>query len=515
MSWERRLFYLLTFLLCLPVWLVTWFPSQDGPSHVYNARVLMDILLHGDSMYWKSYFLTPGLTTNLGAHLLLGVLSQFLPPPVPEKIIVTLCVILVASGVRYATGAMNGRGGALAVLALPAATGLFLHLGSYNFLIGSAFFGYACGFWFRRWGVLTTREVLRLAALLVAMFLCSVTAWLVTALVIGVPALWTAVRRGSALRYLGPTFLAGLPSGALFLAYALSVKPAAEMGRFFPIRSAVDLVTENPIVAYTAGEAWIFAVLVLLAAILVPMVLRAKAAARHWSAYDWLALLAVLLFVLFLAAPLAPMGGTSVRPRLWLFSGLTLLFWLGGHRFSRRDRVFLCTVGAVLSTAVAWSHWKSYRALEPFWKEVMAVRAIIPPGRSVLNLRYSQAVPPPALRIDSLRNAGAYLSPVPGGLWGGNQEAGTGQFPLSSKPGQGAPAGLEGEPPCVDLSTRPLDYIVLSGYPQPQNAAACASSTYRQLADRYDLIYQSTDRFVLVYRLRQTSSPAPAEGSHS
>lgn len=512
---ERRLFYVLVVLLCLPVWLVTWFPSRDGPSHVYNARVLIDMLLHGDSTYWKSYTLTPGLTTNLAADLLLGLLSPAFPPPVPEKIIVTLCLVLVASGARYAAGARNGRGGALAVLALPAAAGLFLHLGNYNFLLGAAFFCFSCGLWFRCWGLLTGREMARLAALLAAAFLCSATAWLVAALVIGVPALWTAARRGSLLRYLAPTLLAALPGCALFLAYAMSVRPAAPVGSFFPIRSAADLLTENPVVAFTRGEVWIFAVLAALAALLPLMVLRAKAAARHWSAYDWLALLAALLFVLFLTAPPARLGGSEVRPRLWLFSGLTLLFWLGGHRFSRRDAALLSAAGAILSAGLAWSHWQSYRALEPFWKEVMAVRAVIRPGRSVLSLRYSQAAPPPALRIDSFRNVGAYLSPVPGGLWMGNQEADSGLFPLSSLPSRHAPAGLDSDPPCADLSGRPADYVVLTGYPAPETAPGCAAATYRQLAGSYDFLYQSSSRFVRVYRLRQSTSPAPAEGRHS
>ena len=30
----------LTLIAVLPVWLFRWFPTQDGPSHLYNAYVL-------------------------------------------------------------------------------------------------------------------------------------------------------------------------------------------------------------------------------------------------------------------------------------------------------------------------------------------------------------------------------------------------------------------------------------------------------------------------------------------
>lgn len=510
MKWERRLYYLLTALLALPVWLVSWFPSQDGPSHVYHARVWFDMVFHAESMYRGWYGLTGGPGANLLVTVPLGVLSAFLPQPVPEKIVVTLCIVALALGIRYAATAMNGRGGLLANLALPAVAGVFLHLGAYSFLLGVAGFCFALGFWFRRWGVFKLSEIVSFSLLLVAVLLCNTSAWCVTGLVIGLPALWTGLRHGSLLRYVAPTVLAGVPSAILFLVLAATSSPAAPAawGILFPVRSLGGLLAENPIVSFSAGEIQLTILLTALCALLALMVMRAKIRHPHWSAFDWLAPLAAFLFVLFLAAPLG-----VVRPRLLLFAALTLLFWVASHRFGLRDRVVLCGAGALMTLWISWSHWHSYREIEPHLKEVMAVRAIVPPGRSVLGLRYAQA----ALRADPLRTASAYLVPVPGGLWGGPADAAAGLYPLTArKEFDVARLGaLDGEPPCVDLSAARIDYVVLTGYPAPSSARPCAVSTYRQLGTAYELIYQSTNRFVLVYRLRQTSSPAPAEGWHS
>lgn len=512
---ERHLFSLLTALVCLPVWLVSHFPSQDGPSHVYNAQVFLSLLTSSHTTLGDWYILTPGLTTNVSAHLLLGLLSTVCPPAIAEKILVTLCIVLLAAGLRYAAGAVNPRGTVLAPLAFPAITGVSLHMGFYGFLLGAALFCFACGYWFRRWGLFTAKETIYFAALLVALFLSHLMPWAVTILVIGVPALWVAVRHSLGMQYLLPTMIAGVPSFALLLVYVGYVHPPLLAGPLFPVRSLAGLLMENPVVSLSWMEEYLFWGLAFVATVLTAFVVRRKLMRRRWSSYDWLAPLSAFLLLLFLAAPIGAMGGAYLRGRFWLFSGFTLLLWFSSGRFTRRDRVVISVVATFLTAATAWIHWRSYRLLDPHLRDVAAVHRIIPDGRSVLNLRYSQSWPreegqPLCLRIDCFLYAGAAVVHGPGDVWINNYEASIGLFPLSWREGLETRriGSFDAEPPCVDLlswqaqTARSIDYVMLTGYPAEEGLSGCAGVTLRQLNQSYDLIYRSGSRFVLVYRRR-------------
>lgn len=513
---DRRVFILLTALLCLPVWLVTWFPSQDGPSHLYNAGVLLSLLTNSHSIYHEWYTLTPGLSTNLTAHVLLALLSTLFSPSVSQKIVVTLCIVLPAAGLRYAAGAIRPRGASLAALALPAVSGVFLHMGFYSFLLGVALLCFACGYWFRRWGAFSAKEVLWFAVLLTALFVSHILPWAVAILAIGVPALWVSVTRGGLVRYLLPTCLAVLPGAMLSLAHVAHARRSLEAGPLFPVRSALDLLSENPVVSLAQTEVFVFVALAFVTLVLTAFTVRAKLVRPRWSPYDWLAPLSAFLFLLFMAAPSRAMGGSYLRPRLWLLSGITLLLWMASHPFVARDRMLLSAVAAVLTAAMAWSHWNSYRAIDPFLREMAAVSRIVPENRSVLNLRYSQSMPrangrPLCLRIDCFLHAGAYVSRAPGDVWVNNYEASTGHFPVSWRAGLDirTAGSFDAEPPCVDLlswqakTARSIDYVMLTGYPLEERLSGCAGVTQRQLQQSYDLIYRSGSRFVQVYRRRQ------------
>ena len=78
----------------LIVWLLPVFPPQDGPSHIYNASILYD-LLHGGKL-WGEYFscnikAIPNLGFTLIAYPLLSVASPF----IVEKIFISIYLLLM------------------------------------------------------------------------------------------------------------------------------------------------------------------------------------------------------------------------------------------------------------------------------------------------------------------------------------------------------------------------------------------------------------------------------------
>jgi len=92
---ELRRLYLLVFALHLGLlWWLPFFPSQDGPSHLYNALILRD-LVNGGAVYGEFFDATLLFAPNLGAPVPLYLLTAFLPPVVAEKVFLSTFIGLL------------------------------------------------------------------------------------------------------------------------------------------------------------------------------------------------------------------------------------------------------------------------------------------------------------------------------------------------------------------------------------------------------------------------------------
>ena len=85
MNW-KSLFVLLLILHLLPLWIFTYFPSQDGPSHIYNALTLKEHHKHENYTMRDVWKLNITIFPNWLSHLMLAAFLYVFPPIVAEKI---------------------------------------------------------------------------------------------------------------------------------------------------------------------------------------------------------------------------------------------------------------------------------------------------------------------------------------------------------------------------------------------------------------------------------------------
>src|SRR4051812_11197543 len=105
---EPVVFWLLAFLHLIPVWGYRYLPTQDGPSHLYNARVLNE-LLWGNPRYEAYYEVRAEPIPNWTSHIALAALYSIAPPLVAEKILVSIYMLGFAATLRYFLGAFGPR----------------------------------------------------------------------------------------------------------------------------------------------------------------------------------------------------------------------------------------------------------------------------------------------------------------------------------------------------------------------------------------------------------------------
>lgn len=140
---DKLLFWLLWLIHLLPVWMLTPFPTVDGPAHLYNARLMLE-LWRGNPTVSEFYVLNPLLQPNVLGHVLLaGMMALGLPALLAEKLLLTTLVALLPIAFRKLVLRLYAGAGDVVLLVFPFVYGFLFFMGFYNFLLGTVllFFG--------------------------------------------------------------------------------------------------------------------------------------------------------------------------------------------------------------------------------------------------------------------------------------------------------------------------------------------------------------------------------------
>lgn len=137
-------FLVAALLQLVPIWSVRYLPTTDGPSHLYNAWVMRELLrgdrgLIGDSFRidWRPH------PNWIGTAFMAGLMTA-VPPLVAEKIFVSLIVLSFALALwLYAPSPPA------AILGLLFTYNWLLQMGFYNHSLGVALFFITIAIWWR------------------------------------------------------------------------------------------------------------------------------------------------------------------------------------------------------------------------------------------------------------------------------------------------------------------------------------------------------------------------------
>lgn len=134
---DKLLFWLLWLVHLLPVWMFTPFPTVDGPAHLYNARLMLE-LWRGNPTVSEFFVLNPLLQPNVLGHVLLaGMMALGLPALLAEKLLLTSLVGLLPLAFRRLIRSLNPDAGDVTLLVFPFVYGFLFFMGFYNFLLGT------------------------------------------------------------------------------------------------------------------------------------------------------------------------------------------------------------------------------------------------------------------------------------------------------------------------------------------------------------------------------------------
>ena len=324
--WLPVLYWGLVALHLVPVWMVPRLPTQDGPSHLYQAVVLAR---HAHEPLLREHFalnLVP--VPNWGGYGVLWTLLQVLPPFTAEKVAVSLYVLGFAAACLWMVRSFTPGATLPALAMLPLVLGYHLWLGLYAFTFALPLFLLTVGCWQRTRAWRPPARVLLLGGLLAVGWLAHLVTWL-AALSVVLVLEWATAGRAGWRRALVLSALLLVPSAAA-LAWYCGRLPPLQYSTWTAAATLVYLRDLGPAVTCAEHQLWTRPLLVLLVLWSVaPWVWRRsrhgtpRSAARErpsfaaWAAVAWL----LLLFVL---VPDSTSSGGLLKPRLLLLALLLL-----------------------------------------------------------------------------------------------------------------------------------------------------------------------------------------------
>ena len=475
---------LLVVVCVVPVWSTSYFLTTDGPTHVYNARVLLDLATGSDGDFYRQYYeVNPRPEPNWFGHVALAGLLTFLSGAVAEKVFVTAYVAVFAIALWRLLRAIRPGSEFLAIVGLPLAFHRSLHLGFYNFSLSVAFLFLVLERWWTWKRELTRERVL----ILTFLFLIIYTTHPVGFVYAGVALIeevvgWSRRTRNPKLRAetRGQTLklLAALLPTLLLFAEFLWDKRAKPVPRHAGPQTLLEnLIDLRALVSMTSEEiVWAKALAFLLFGLGV-VALVARVRARALAPVDGLAFATVASCALYFLAPGGLAGGGILTPRLAILTYVLGLLWVAGAPFGNVVRPIAVVAGVVISVSLVaiklpW-HARAAEACE----ELLSVAPAIEPRSTVLPLSFDHhgRTPegePVVENIWLFKHAADYVGTDRPLVMLGNYEGHTGFFPLVWRAERnpfdhlGGDAGIEAQPPeariqeYVERTGASVDYVL-------------------------------------------------------
>ena len=484
-------FSLLVLLYILPIWVFKYFPSQDGPCHIYNSFILRHYN-DPDYRFNEFYEIRKSPIPNWASHASMMLLMYLVPPLIAEKVLLTGYIILMAVSMLYLLDAVEDRRTPLVFIGIPFIYNCPLLMGFYNFSLSVALLILVVGYWWKHFESFDVKNMIVLGLLLLALYFCHLLSLALALFSIATIAILSLIPRSSRWKQTLLSLLCMLPSIGLMLYYTVA-SDMEQAPSSWTLGQILDYFIRNGSLAYydqsqiTIGElaTGVFAVLFFYT------VIRDHFFTKEWRLglrvhkKDFLLLLCVVFFIMYLKAPDSLSGGGYIKMRLAFLPFLIIIPWLSWDMPKIAKAI---AGGALILLSVIYLAHASYyhRILSDDMRIYTSGYDVVERNKVVLPLVFD--------RYGRGSWVGVFLHSV--GHYGyttgcielNNYEATTEYFPTFFKPDLHRPdrGTIEGKPGEVEFAeyASDIDYIIAWGL-------ASGSDVEARILEYYSLIKQN------------------------
>ena len=480
-------FLLLVLLYILPIWVFKYFPSNDGPCHIYNSFILRH---YNDPNYKfnEFYEIRKAPVPNWASHASMMLFMYVVPPLIAEKLLLTTYIILMAGGMLYLLNAVERGRTPLAFLGFPFIYHHLLLIGFYNYSLSIALLMLSIGYWWKHFDSFGVKNAVILGTLLVALYFCHLVG-LVPALVsIAMIAILRLLPKFEKWRQALLGFLSTLPSIGLTL-YYFTIR-GTERGGQWKLGQLWRHFIRNEALAYYNQSQVILAKIITAAfvAFFFYTLVREHFLTKEWRfglrirKKDFFFLLCAAFFAIYSLAPDGMSGGWGIKGRLSFLPFLIIIPWLSWDmpKIARG----IAGVVIMLLAATYLVHGSYYhKSLSDQVEIYVSGCDVVEMNKVIMPMSFDARAG--AWRVGPVYHAAGYYGYRRGSIEVFNYEAGlVNYFPTYFKPGlHRPPSNQEGNPGAVDIAeyAEDIDYIIVWNLPAGGEVEA-------RILEHYELI---------------------------
>jgi hypothetical protein len=484
------------FLYLLPVWVFKFFPSQDGPSHLYNAQVLREYT-NPNYVFPQFFDLHLALFPNWLANLLEWAFLYIAPALIAEKLLLTVYVVAFPLSFFYFLDAVQAGRNLSGFISFLFIFNFLLMKGFYSFALAMPLFFFILGYWWKHKEHLGWKEIGLCNLFMGLIFLGHLVPYVLAGSSLGLLALVYFRKR---FRPILLTAACVLPSGLLLLVYLLtssSIGGNLKNFQFTSLPVLLQQLTSLGILVSFNKTQLIFSqtTAAILGSLLVFSLWKdvqdsRKMLAPFLGQRFYFLLLAVVLLVVYFVIPKTIGSGTMLNERVGLLAVLVIpaFFREGQHRVWRWLAVGL---GAVLIVNLAWLGY-TFRGLNKYLNAFVVAVPQIEPNKVLLPIVIGRNGP--SLKVGIFEHSDNYYTLDNGGINVMNYEAQYDYFPVKFKADFQLPLDsplwvekIFSHPELINLCeyASHINYLLIwdsKGKFQPDGVDRC-----------YDLIYDKND----------------------
>ena len=146
-SIEKVFFFAIAVLNLIPAFASEFFATMDGAAHLYNSRIITELLVNSNSALADFFSFNSIPVPNWTGHFILSLFNLFLPANYAEKILVIIYLIGLPYSFRYLVKKINPDNMLLSYFIFPFTYSFLFLLGFYNFSLALVFLFFTLGFW--------------------------------------------------------------------------------------------------------------------------------------------------------------------------------------------------------------------------------------------------------------------------------------------------------------------------------------------------------------------------------
>ena len=525
---EIYFFYIFLVINLLPVLVFKFFPTVDGPAHLYNSRLILELARQSGPL--NDYFIFNEISPNWLGHIILSLSLLIFPANIAEKCLLLIYFIGFPISFRAYIRIRPDHNSTLTYFVFPFTYSFLLFYGFYNFHLGLVFFFWTLYLWVKYNHEFTIKRTFFLLILTTLMCLSHLFVFAVFILIVSIsnirelPDLVNPYkeRRKRFLKVLIHQILALSIGLIIMIKFILTnaeestlptyINPSALLKWLMQIQPAKGIVYGKEDI-FTR---WIFITLVLLISYLLYYKIKRFLAAKSKINFllnfglrrnFGLIMSIVFLVALFIVPDSHGAAVGLVSSRIILFFFLFLIAWLSTKKFHTWLHILAFVIINYVNIALLDIYYSATKDNNFLAAEISKASREIEPFKTVL----------PALNSDYWLHGhiSNYLGIDRPMVILENYEATLDWFPLkwnSNKIPNLYFGKMSPEEGClswvrnINNDIAMIDYVFILNDEQEIISEDCAKKISNALNEDYLEVYKSENNKILVYRLNSNAS---------